>query len=122
MAQVDPYYRSLDSVSIPQVERETKTKEIVIPQEKVRFKYWRFFALSIILISVLATVTIVTQMMVANKNITLQNLKSDTTLLERDNSILIQSTQELSQYDRVMKIAQEQGLKMDEANVRNVTE
>lgn len=122
MAQVDPYYRSLDSVSIPQVERETKTKEIVIPQEKVRFKYWRFFALSIILISVLATVTIVTQMMVANKNITLQNLKSDTTLLERDNSVLIQSTQELSQYDRVMKIAQEQGLKMDEANVRNVTE
>ena len=59
-------------------------------------------------------------MIVANKNRQLQDIESQTTLIQRENNTLLQSTQELSQYDRVNRIANEQGLKMNEDNVRNV--
>ena len=68
----------------------------------------------------LATMTIVASMIVANKNRQLQDIESQTTLIQRENNTLLQSTQELSQYDRVNRIANEQGLKMNEDNVRNV--
>ena len=64
--------------------------------------------------------TIVASMIVANKNRQLQDIESQTTLIQRENNTLLQSTQELSQYDRVNRIANEQGLKMNEDNVRNV--
>ena len=59
-------------------------------------------------------------MIVANKNRQLQDIESQTTLIQRENNTLLQATQELSQYDRVNRIANEQGLKMNEENVRNV--
>lgn len=64
--------------------------------------------------------TIVASMIIANKNRQLQDIESQTTLIQRENNTLLQSTQELSQYDRVNRIANEQGLKMNEDNVRNV--
>ena len=64
--------------------------------------------------------TIVASMIVANINRQLQDIESQTTLIQRENNTLLQSTQELSQYDRVNRIANEQGLKMNEDNVRNV--
>ena len=64
--------------------------------------------------------TIVASMIVANKNRQLQDIESQTTLIQRENNTLLQATQELSQYDRVNRIANEQGLKMNEENVRNV--
>ena len=69
---------------------------------------------------VLATITIVSSMVVTNKNRQLQDIQTNTTLMQRKNDTLLQSAQELSQYDRVNRIAKEQGLKMGENNVRNV--
>ena len=40
--------------------------------------------------------------------------------MQRKNDTLLQSAQELSQYDRVNRIAKEQGLQMGQNNVRNV--
>ena len=72
------------------------------------------------IILVLATITIVSSMVVTNKNRQLQDIQTNTTLMQRKNDTLLQSAQELSQYDRVNRIAKEQGLKMGENNVRNV--
>ena len=66
------------------------------------------------------TLTIVSSMVVTNKNRQLQDIQTNTTLMQRKNDTLLQSAQELSQYDRVNRIAKEQGLQMGQNNVRNV--
>ena len=91
-----------------------------IPQEKVKVNYVRNMIVGVSIILVLAIVTIVSSMVVANKNRQLQDIQTNTTLMQRKNDTLLQSAQELSQYDRVNRIAKEQGLKMGENNVRNV--
>ena len=65
-----------------------------IPQERQKADLLRLLAVSGFVIAALAVITIVASMIVA--------------------------TQEWSQYDRVNRIANEQGLKMNEENVRNV--
>ena len=87
-----------------------------IPQEKQKADLLRLLAV----LAALAVITIVASMIVANKNRQLQDIESQTTLIQRENNTLLQATQELSQYDRVNRIANEQGLKMNEENVRNV--
>ena len=91
-----------------------------IPQEKQKADFLRLLAVSGFVIAALAVMTIVASMIVANKNRQLQDIESQTTLIQRENNTLLQATQELSQYDRVNRIANEQGLKMNEENVRNV--
>ena len=91
-----------------------------IPQEKQKADLLRLLAVSGFVLAALAVITIVASMIVANKNRQLQDIESQTTLIQRENSTLLQATQELSQYDRVNRIANEQGLKMNEENVRNV--
>ena len=91
-----------------------------IPQEKVKVNYARNMIISIVVIVLLGTLTVVSSMLVANKNRQLQDIQTNTTLMQRKNDTLLQSAQELSQYDRVNRIAKEQGLKMGENNVRNV--
>ena len=91
-----------------------------IPQERQKADLLRLLAVSGFVIAALAVITIVTSMIVANKNRQLQDIESQTTLIQRENNTLLQATQELSQYDRVNRIANEQGLKMNEENVRNV--
>lgn len=91
-----------------------------IPQEKQKADLLRLTAVSVFVIVALAVMTIVASMIVANKNRQLQDIESQTTLIQRENNTLLQATQELSQYDRVNRIANEQGLKMNEENVRNV--
>ena len=91
-----------------------------IPQEKVKVNYARNMIVSIVVIVLLGTLTVVSSMLVANKNRQLQDIQTNTTLMQRKNDTLLQSAQELSQYDRVNRIAKEQGLKMGENNVRNV--
>ncbi len=91
-----------------------------IPQEKVKVNYVRNMIVGVSIILVLATLTIVSSMIVTNKNRQLQDIQTNTTLMQRKNDTLLQSAQELSQYDRVNRIAKEQGLKMGENNVRNV--
>ena len=91
-----------------------------IPQEKQKANLLRLLAVSGFVLATLAVMTIVASMIVANKNRQLQDIESQTTLIQRENNTLLQATQELSQYDRVNRIANEQGLKMNEENVRNV--
>ena len=91
-----------------------------IPQETVKVNYARNMIISIVVIVLLGTLTVVSSMLVANKNRQLQDIQTNTTLMQRKNDTLLQSAQELSQYDRVNRIAKEQGLQMGQNNVRNV--
>ena len=91
-----------------------------IPREKVKVNYARNIIVSVVLIVIFGTLTIVSSMVVTNKNRQLQDIQTNTTLMQRKNDTLLQSAQELSQYDRVNRIAKEQGLQMGQNNVRNV--
>ena len=91
-----------------------------IPQERVQVNYVRNMIVGLVIMFALATITIISSMVVTNKNRQLQDIQTNTTLMQRKNDTLLQSAQELSQYDRVNRIAKEQGLKMGENNVRNV--
>lgn len=65
--------------------------------------------------------SLLTQVVLSNQNRDLQDLQNDTSAMVMENTNLEQEVQELSRYNRVMEIAKELGLEMDEANVRNVT-
>ena len=121
MALAEKYVDTLN-VSVPkQTPLVRKGQEVTsIPEEKQKANLMQVLILSGVVLAFLATMTIVASMIVANKNRQLQDIESQTTLIQRENNTLLQSTQELSQYDRVNRIANEQGLKMNEYNVRNV--
>ena len=121
MALAEKYVDTLN-VSVPkQTPLVRKGQEVTsIPEEKQKANFLRLLAVSGFVIAALAVMTIVASMIVANKNRQLQDIESQTTLIQRENNTLLQATQELSQYDRVNRIANEQGLKMNEENVRNV--
>lgn len=121
MALAEKYVDTLN-VSVPkQTPLVRKGQEVTsIPEEKQKANLMQVLILSGVVLAFLATMTIVASVIVANKNRQLQDIESQTTLIQRENNTLIQSTQELSQYDRVNRIANEQGLKMNEDNVRNV--
>ena len=121
MALAEKYVDTLN-VSVPkQTPLVRKGQEVTsIPEEKQKANLMQVLILSGVVLAFLATMTIVASMIVANKNRHLQDIESQTTLIQRENNTLLQSTQELSQYDRVNRIANEQGLKMNEDNVRNV--
>ena len=121
MALAEKYVDTLN-VSVPkQTPLVRKGQEVTsIPEEKQKANLMQVLILSGVVLVFLATMTIVASMIVANKNRQLQDIESQTTLIQRENNTLLQSTQELSQYDRVNRIANEQGLKMNEDNVRNV--
>lgn len=121
MALAEKYVDTLN-VSVPkQTPLVRKGQEVTsIPEEKQKANLMQVLILSGVVLAFLATMTIVASMIVANKNRQLQDIESQTTLIQRENNTLLQSTQELFQYDRVNRIANEQGLKMNEENVRNV--
>lgn len=121
MALAEKYVDTLN-LSVPkQTPLVRKGQEVTsIPEEKQKANLMQVLILSGVVLAFLATMTIVASMIVANKNRQLQDIESQTTLIQRENNTLLQSTQELSQYDRVNRIANEQGLKMNEDNVRNV--
>lgn len=121
MALAEKYVDTLN-VSVPkQTPLVRKGQEVTsIPEEKQKANLMQVLILLGVVLAFLATMTIVASMIVANKNRQLQDIESQTTLIQRENNTLLQSTQELSQYDRVNRIANEQGLKMNEDNVRNV--
>lgn len=121
MALAEKYVDTLN-VSVPkQTPLVRKGQEVTsIPEEKQKANLMQVLILSGVVLAFLATMTIVASMIVAIKNRQLQDIESQTTLIQRENNTLLQSTQELSQYDRVNRIANEQGLKMNEDNVRNV--
>ena len=98
----------------------TPPNDTVFPQVKEKLNYGAFAIASVMLLAFLAAITILSTMVVSNKNHQLQDIKTNTTIIQQDNDVLLQSVQELSQYDRVMGIAKENGFQMNEENVRNV--
>lgn len=121
MALAEKYVDTMNVVVPTQKPLVRGDREVTsIPQEKQKADLLRLLAVSGFVLAALAVITIVASMIVANKNRQLQDIESQTTLIQRENSTLLQATQELSQYDRVNRIANEQGLKMNEENVRNV--
>ena len=121
MALAEKYVDTLNASVPKQTPLVRKGQEVTsIPEEKQKANLMQVLILSGVVLAFLATMTIVASMIVANKNRQLQDIESQTTLIQRENNTLLQSTQELSQYDRVNRIANEQGLKMNEDNVRNV--
>ncbi|MCA9765832.1 MAG: cell division protein FtsL [Carnobacterium sp.] len=68
----------------------------------------------------LIAVSISLEINIASTNRTLQDTKASILSTTTINNNLQQEVQELSRYDRIYKIANEQGLKMNEVNVRNV--
>ena len=91
----------------------------------VRDKYVKVekFAITIILLSALVVLllSLATQVTLSNQNRALQDLQNDSVAIGLENQNLEQEVQELSRYDRIIEIAKELGLEMNEANVRNVT-
>ncbi|MGX7395379.1 cell division protein FtsL [Carnobacterium mobile] len=69
----------------------------------------------------LIAISISLEISIASTNRALQDTNSSIATITTINDNLEQEVQELSRYDRVYKIANSQGLKMNEANVRNVT-
>ena len=121
MALAEKYVDTMNVVVPTQKPLVRGDREVTsIPQEKQKADLLRLLAVSGFVLAALAVITIVASMIVANKNRQLQDIESQTTLIQRENNTLLQATQELSQYDRVNRIANEQGLKMNEENVRNV--
>ena len=112
----------INSTTVKEAYPNTHSDKVVtaIPQERVKVNYVRNIMVGLFITLVLAIITIVSSMVVTNKNRQLQDIQTNTTLMQRKNDTLLQSAQELSQYDRVNRIAKEQGLKMGENNVRNV--
>ncbi|WP_107995934.1 septum formation initiator family protein [Trichococcus paludicola] len=91
----------------------------------VRDKYVKLekFAITITLLSALVVLllSLATQVTLSNQNRALQDLQNDSVAIGLENQNLEQEVQELSRYDRIIEIAKELGLEMNEANVRNVT-
>lgn len=91
----------------------------------VRDKYVKLekFAITITLFSALVVLllSLATQVTLSNQNRVLQDLQNDSVAIGLENQNLEQEVQELSRYDRIIEIAKELGLEMNEANVRNVT-
>jgi cell division protein FtsL len=91
----------------------------------VRDKYVKIekFAITITLLSALVVLllSLATQVTLSNQNRALQDLQNDSVAIGLENQNLEQEVQELSRYDRIIEIAKELGLEMNEANVRNVT-
>ena len=81
------------------------------------------FAITITLLSALIVLllSLATQVTLSNQNRALQDLQNDSVVISLENQNLEQEVQELSRYDRIIEIAKELGLEMNEANVRNVT-
>lgn len=116
--QYQPYFEEVTPVAVPRPRVSDRT--IVIPQTKEDVKYIRLGVIASIVLTILATITILTSMIVANKSRQLAELNAQTNAIQQENVMLTQQVQELSQYDRVMKIAEQYGLRVYEGNVTGV--
>ncbi|OJF96508.1 cell division protein FtsL [Alkalibacterium sp. 20] len=69
---------------------------------------------------VLAVAHIALSMQVSTMNRSIQDIGSQATMVQIENSNYEQNVQELSRYDRVYSIAKENDLQMNEEQIRNV--
>jgi len=112
--------------ALPKENIAPEKKQAVPKREKsAENKYSKIERLTIYLTALLGVVVLLmslaTQVALSNQNRALQDLQNDSVAIGLENQNLEQEVQELSRYDRIIAIAKELGLEMNEANVRNVT-
>lgn len=111
----------------PQIQPQRRPEAPVVPTpQKRRRIITNKEIVTCSLISVLALILIfsslITQVMLSNQNRDLQDIQLSNQQVAVENNNLSQEVQELSRYSRIMEVAEELGLKMDEGNIRNVSE
>ncbi len=99
----------------PEPKGYTAVRDKYVKVEKIAITITMLSALVVLLLS------LATQVTLSNQNRALQDLQNDSVAIGLENQNLEQEVQELSRYDRIIEIAKELGLEMNEANVRNVT-
>lgn len=110
-----PEQQPMQTPETPPLQEPEKRKKTLTKIEKLMIGVISLTAAALFFCSLL------TQVILSNQNRNLQDLQNDTSAVVIENTNLEQEVQELSRYNRVMDIAKELGLEMDEANVRNVT-
>ncbi|MGB3161363.1 cell division protein FtsL [Carnobacterium sp.] len=100
--------------TIRSVHKPTSKQTLVSRTEKMLIGMIMAIAFTLIAVSISLEINI------ASTNRSLQDTKNSIINTTAVNNNLEQEVQELSRYDRIYKIANNQGLKMNEANVRNV--
>lgn len=83
-------------------------------------KEWVILASSFLFFILSLTLLISVKGNLAQEKYQTHQLNQQTTEIKNDKSHVQQEINELSNYDRVMKIAEENGLTMNEENIRNV--
>ncbi|CZR01887.1 cell division protein FtsL [Trichococcus ilyis] len=122
-----PEYRAAIAEPALPKERKEASKGQAGPKgyRAVKDKYAKVekFAITITVLCALVVLlsSLATQVTLSNQNRALQDLQNESVAIGLENQNLEQEVQELSRYDRIIEIAKELGLKMNEANVRNVT-
>lgn len=117
------YGQSLPYVN-PEPSRIPQSPEIEQPVKKPRILTKKeMMTITMIGVSmvILIFANLMTQVTISNQNRHLQDLQTNNAVVSVENNNLSQEVQELSRYNRIMEIAEELGLEMNEANVRNVT-
>lgn len=107
--------------AIPHVKEEPKTAEYVEKTTKIftGLDYGKMFvAFSFLAVCVFFLISTRNQWTSTNQN--LQDIQVQTAEVSNQKSNLSQEVHELSNYDRVMQIAEDKGLAMNEENIRNV--
>lgn len=91
------------------------------PKPRSTYKH-EYIALIMMTAAVIAmcVVSLMTQAFMDRQNVALQDIHQANNAVAFQNTNLEQEVEELSSYSRIMDIAGEQGLKMNEENVRNV--
>ncbi len=110
----DDYVASLDH---PTEKEVTDQPTVVVVRQGIAWGYW---VLLFTILAIMTTLAITTQQRVASNTRVLGEMEQKVTELKTTQSVLKQQRDELSQYDRIYKIATEYGLKINEDQVRTI--
>lgn len=117
--QYDPQYNA-------QYQKQHRSVIKVMPAPKKRIAWVNvikrniFGIVSLLTLAGLGLATVSTSSQESELNRQLQDTQTEIRDVKLQNENLKQNVQELTQYDRVMEIAEKYGLKINEKNVRNV--
>lgn len=109
---------ALDTVQTQHPSTSHHKEAVRRPSKKVQWSVVFFVMLNLgMLLAIIFTQNIVDQ-----RNTQLHKIQQETEQQQLLNEATAQEIQELMRYDRVMELSAQYGLKMNEENVRNVTE
>lgn len=125
MAMNDNLARNLTAQAIPRPIQQPESQPSGLHTKKIvkrgitRFEVWAISFFGILLFGLLvANITMAMQLSTTNRMT--QDLEQQSTDIVIVNENLEQKIQELSRYDRVYEIAKDNGLEMNEEQIRNV--